>query len=170
MTQISKFLIKAIDGMLYLFIGPFAVLYIIPHFLTDRFPPQEHGFGLPGLYTTGIVLMVSGALLALWCTWQMLWRGKGTPLVATPPSEILNQGIYKYIRNPMMWSLILVLLGEVVHHGSWVLALWLAAWARIGHLFLVMYEEPQLHQRFGESYAAYCRNVPRWLPRIRKSA
>ena len=29
------------------------------------------------------------------------------------------------------------------------------------------YEEPTLARRFGAEYEEYCRNVPRWLPRLR---
>ena len=30
------------------------------------------------------------------------------------------------------------------------------------HLFVVLYEEPSLELRFGESYLSYCKAVPRW--------
>ena len=32
------------------------------------------------------------------------------------------------------------------------------------HLFVISYEEPTLRDTFGESYEAYRREVPRWLP------
>jgi protein-S-isoprenylcysteine O-methyltransferase Ste14 len=32
-------------------------------------------------------------------------------------------------------------------------------------LFVLMYEEPSLERRFGESYRAYRRATPRWIPR-----
>ena len=34
------------------------------------------------------------------------------------------------------------------------------------HVMVVHIEEPELRKRFGESYAEYCRSVPRWLPRL----
>jgi protein-S-isoprenylcysteine O-methyltransferase Ste14 len=34
-------------------------------------------------------------------------------------------------------------------------------------LFVVLYEEPTLRRKFGTQYEAYCRNVPRWIPRLR---
>jgi protein-S-isoprenylcysteine O-methyltransferase Ste14 len=33
-------------------------------------------------------------------------------------------------------------------------------------LFVRFYEEPTLRKRFGAEYEEYCRNVPRWVPRI----
>jgi protein-S-isoprenylcysteine O-methyltransferase Ste14 len=33
------------------------------------------------------------------------------------------------------------------------------------HAFVVLYEEPTLHSRFGDSYDRYRSRVPRYLPR-----
>ncbi len=35
-------------------------------------------------------------------------------------------------------------------------------------LFVVFYEEPTLRKKFGAEYEEYCRNVPRWVPRLRR--
>jgi protein-S-isoprenylcysteine O-methyltransferase Ste14 len=35
----------------------------------------------------------------------------------------------------------------------------------LAHLFVVLYEEPTLEARFGDSYRAYKRTTPRWIPR-----
>ena len=34
-------------------------------------------------------------------------------------------------------------------------------------LFVRFYEEPTLREKFGAAYEEYCRNVPRWIPRLR---
>jgi protein-S-isoprenylcysteine O-methyltransferase Ste14 len=34
-------------------------------------------------------------------------------------------------------------------------------------LFVLLYEEPTLRKMFGADYEEYCRNVHRWLPRMR---
>jgi hypothetical protein len=33
-------------------------------------------------------------------------------------------------------------------------------------VFVVFYEEPTLRRKFGAEYEVYCRNVPRWIPRL----
>jgi protein-S-isoprenylcysteine O-methyltransferase Ste14 len=33
-------------------------------------------------------------------------------------------------------------------------------------LFVRLYEEPTLRRVFGAEYEEYCRNVPRWIPRM----
>jgi protein-S-isoprenylcysteine O-methyltransferase Ste14 len=35
------------------------------------------------------------------------------------------------------------------------------------HLFVTLYEEPDLRRRFGASYEAYLSRVPRWIPRLK---
>jgi protein-S-isoprenylcysteine O-methyltransferase Ste14 len=34
-------------------------------------------------------------------------------------------------------------------------------------LFVLLYEEPHLRKKFGADYEEYCRNVRRWVPRMR---
>jgi protein-S-isoprenylcysteine O-methyltransferase Ste14 len=37
--------------------------------------------------------------------------------------------------------------------------------ALVFHLRVVTFEEPALTRQFGEQFAAYLRQVPRWIPR-----
>ncbi len=162
---LSKNLLRFIDGALYGFIGPFSVLFIIPHFLMKIVPfPAEEGFGFAGLKIAGIILMWSGAVLAVWCSVLMFLYGKGTPLVTSAPQKIMARNIYGKIRNPMMWALFLVVLGEIFLYGHCILIIWLAAMCRIIYLIVVNYEEPQLERRFGENWDEYCKSVPPWFP------
>ena len=124
------------------------------------------GFGIQTVYYGGMALMWSGGLLALMCTLYMFIGLKGTPLVTSPPEKILVKGPYAYVRNPMMLSLLLTLLGEAFFFAHGLLFVWLICWARIGHLMVVNYEEPQLEIRFGEGWKIYCLKVPRWVPRM----
>jgi len=39
------------------------------------------------------------------------------------------------------------------------------AFAALTHAFVVLYEEPTLERRFGESYRRYRGSVNRWIPR-----
>ena len=66
----------------------------------------------------------------------------------------------------MMWALMIVVWGEALMYGQSILLIWLIALARILYLVVVNYEEPQLEQRFGESWKEYCQEVPRWFPRL----
>jgi protein-S-isoprenylcysteine O-methyltransferase Ste14 len=164
---ILKFFGRIIDASLYGFIGPFSVLYIIPQFLMKLSGIRTNeGFGIPGVETVGIVLMWLGAALAIYCSVLMLLFAKGTPAVTSAPQKILARNIYAYIRHPMMWSLFIVVSGEILTFGNIILLAWLVAMSRIIYLIVVNYEEPQLERRFGEAWNEYCRKVPRWMPRL----
>jgi protein-S-isoprenylcysteine O-methyltransferase Ste14 len=73
------------------------------------------------------------------------------------------------VRNPMYVGFFVGWLGLWVVFGRASLtALSVAFVAIVGTaLFVQLYEEPTLRKMFGEEYEAYCRNVPRWIPRMR---
>jgi protein-S-isoprenylcysteine O-methyltransferase Ste14 len=39
----------------------------------------------------------------------------------------------------------------------------------LAHIFVLIYEEPTLEQKFGNSYLEYKTRVDRWLPRFTKN-
>jgi protein-S-isoprenylcysteine O-methyltransferase Ste14 len=78
--------------------------------------------------------------------------------------RLLTDGIYARTRNPrylefLAFSLAYVAFANYV--GTWVL---FALTFPAIHL-VVLLEEPELRERFGEEYEEYCRRVPRYLPR-----
>ena len=79
---------------------------------------------------------------------------------------MLTRNIYGYVRNPMMWALFIIVFGEILTFGHFILLVWLIAMIRIIYLIVTNYEEPQLERRFGESWKEYCQEVPLWLPRF----
>ncbi len=54
-------------------------------------------------------------------------------------------------------------LGEALFFGATVLLIYAAAMFLALHLLIVLHEEPELRQRFGEDYETYRKTVPRWL-------
>ena len=78
------------------------------------------------------------------------------------------RGLYRYVRNPMYISVVRVLGGECLFFRSWVLARYLAWCFAIFFLVVLFYEEPVLRSKFGPAYKQYCRDVPCWLPRLRR--
>jgi protein-S-isoprenylcysteine O-methyltransferase Ste14 len=55
----------------------------------------------------------------------------------------------------------------VLGHADLVAIAAVAAVALAVDLFVVLYEEPTLRQKFGADYDEYCQNVGRWWPRMR---
>src|SRR4051812_10453821 len=49
----------------------------------------------------GILLVVVGAALALWCILTFALSGRGTPAPFDPPRRLVVAGPYRLVRNPM---------------------------------------------------------------------
>jgi protein-S-isoprenylcysteine O-methyltransferase Ste14 len=80
---------------------------------------------------------------------------------------LLTEGIYGRIRHPRYVELGLGLLGYALISNY--LAVYVLFLASLPILYLVaVLEERELHERFGQSYADYCRRVPRFLPDLRR--
>jgi protein-S-isoprenylcysteine O-methyltransferase Ste14 len=116
----------------------------------------------------GAVPSVFGFSVALRCIWDFGRTGRGTPAPFVPPQRLVVVGFYRYVRNPMYvgfflgWTGLWIVFG---HASRGVLLLLLVAMAAVG-LFVNFYEEPTLEKMFGADYEEYCRNVPRWIPRV----
>lgn len=161
----AKLALGIFDSLIYLFLGPFTVIGTIPLLLMDA----DAAMGLPhftspDLIHAGYTIMNIGAALALWCTWLM-HRGGGTPIPSMPAAEIVRSGPYAYVRHPMMHSLLIVCIGELLVTGSLLILMWIPVAMRAGVLFVDHFEEPVLLVRFGQAYKDYCHDVPRWWPR-----
>jgi protein-S-isoprenylcysteine O-methyltransferase Ste14 len=120
----------------------------------------------PGLYL-GVVLVASGIALLAMCIWEFARRGRGTLSPVDPPKELVVQGLYRYVRNPMYLAVSLILIGEHMLTHSWPLLVYWAVCFVIWNVFVIGYEEPTLRRQFGESYERYARDVRRWIPRFR---
>ena len=126
--------------------------------------PIEWGLHAAG----GIVLMALGIAGYLWCALDFAFVGRGTPAPIDPPKELVVRGLYRYVRNPMYISVATALGGECLLFRSWVLARYLVYCFAIIFLVVLFYEEPALRGKFGAAYEKYCRDVPRWIPRLRR--
>lgn len=118
----------------------------------------------------GAALIVLGVAGLLWCGWHFATTGRGTPAPFDPPKALVAKGPYRWVRNPMYVSVATILIGESLFFQTTVLLGYLAvAWLFI-HLFVLLYEEPTLREKFGDSYEDYCRRVSRWIPRPPRDA
>jgi protein-S-isoprenylcysteine O-methyltransferase Ste14 len=64
----------------------------------------------------------------------------------------------------MYMGVLLILLGEAWLFYSRALLLYAVGCFVIVHAFVLLYDEPHLRRKFGDSYAHYCGEVNRWLP------
>jgi protein-S-isoprenylcysteine O-methyltransferase Ste14 len=114
----------------------------------------------------GAVMIVAGFALWAWTVRLLARVGKGTLAPWDPTERLVAEGPYRVVRNPMISAVFAVLLGEAALFGSTGLLIWAGGFFLINHAFFLLYEEPALERRFGESYREYKRTVPRWIPRL----
>jgi protein-S-isoprenylcysteine O-methyltransferase Ste14 len=122
--------------------------------------------GVAGLF--GLLLMAGGAALYVATAfWGFALRGRGTPAPIDPPKTLVVEGPYRVVRNPMYSAVASVVMGEALLFQSVALGELAVALFAGAMVFVLFYEEPALRRKFGAEYEAYCRQVPRWIPRFR---
>ena len=92
--------------------------------------------------------------------------GGGTPAPWKPINNLIIEGPYKLVRNPMLLGVYFILFGMAVFLSSWPIFIWLVVFFAGYNTYTVFKEEPELQERYGKSYLQYKEGVPRWIPRI----
>jgi protein-S-isoprenylcysteine O-methyltransferase Ste14 len=133
---------------------------------------MDGAFGFPMLLSgpsgilIGIILIAVGLIIWAWC---VVWftKAKGTPVPFNPPRELVTAGPYAWSRNPMLTGVFIFMFGVgfLLHSVSMVFV-WTPVFVVFNVLELKLVEEPELERRFGESYIAYKRRVPMFVPRV----
>ncbi len=92
----------------------------------------------------------------------------GLPEIAPDrfPRKLITDGIYARMRHPRYVQLLIALLGYALIANYLAVYLVVALWIP-GIYIIVLLEEKELRDHFGETYQAYCRQVPRFLPRLK---
>lgn len=159
----------SIVGALLLVPGT-ALVYVplIIIFATERTSAEADPVGpsSPWLWL-GIVMAAAGATLGVWASRLFVTIGRGTPAPWDPTRKLVVTGPYRYVRNPMVIGLMLMLGAEALILWSWPIAAWLAVFFLANATYIPLSEERDLEHRFGTPYRLYKENVPAWLPRFR---
>lgn len=145
---------------------PGTMLMLLPCYLVGR-DLALFSFGI--FRWLGIPFWAAGAAIMIWCAWVFTVQGEGTPLPTSPPKRLMTRGLYHLLRNPIYLGAVIFLLGFVFWHPATSI-LWMPVIVAISaHLFVILYEEPHLRKTFGSEFEQYCRSVPRWFPKWRRS-
>lgn len=148
---------------LFTLVAPGTVTVILPYVLLRNARVE---FAAHAGQWFGLAPLLFGFGIYLWCTKDFAVKGRGTPAPIDAPKQLVVNGLYRFVRNPMYVGILLLLLGEIVLFATTTL-LFYAAVVFLGfHLFVLLYEEPTLRRLFGAEYVQYCTRVPRWLPRF----
>jgi len=111
----------------------------------------------------GLLPLVAGFLLLLWCVRDFYVAGSGTLAPWAPPRNLVTTGLYRYSRNPMYVAVTVMLMGWSMSFASAGLALYALCVIVAFHLRVVFGEEPWLARTHGALWDEYQARVPRWL-------
>ena len=151
---------------------PFVMTILVPRWLMSAYAQSDTRWidGTLGAIfgrVTGIAILFLGLSLFSWCIALFARVGRGTLAPWDPTKHLVVVGPYRFVRNPMISAVLIILMGESLLLGSRVLALWAIGFFIINALYFRLLEEPGLEQRFGDEYRRYKAAVPRWIPRAK---
>lgn len=112
-----------------------------------------------GIEDAGLVLIFVCVLGRAWSTLYIGGRKK---------ESLVREGPYSISRNPLYLFSFIGVAGIGAGAGSVTLALFLLILTYIVFRWVVMHEEGFLMKAHGEAYARYVREVPRFLPDLRR--
>jgi len=127
------------------------------------------GFSIPTAVRlpVGIALMVVGTPAVVWTIARFL-RVRGTPIPFNPPPQLVTNGMYGVIRNPMLTGWTLLLIGVGILLQSFVfLAVFMPAFLLLHIVYLKLVEEKEMEKKFGQAYTDYRRRVPMFIPGLK---
>lgn len=158
--------------LLSILLLPFMVVVVVPNWLLTRYAAGGSRWldGLPILWLSraaGAIIGLIGLALFSWCVGLFAKVGQGTLAPWDPTRNLVAVGPYRFMRNPMISGVALMLIGQALLRGSWAIGIWAGVFVLINHIYFVLFEEPGLEQRFGEPYRVYKVTVPRWMPRLK---
>ena len=130
------------------------------------FTPPRAGLELVAV-AAGVFALAVGITLFIASLSRFVSIGRGTLAPWDPPRHLVVRGPYRYVRNPMISGVVFVAFGEALILRSSPHFLWALFFLVNNLIWIPLYEEPSLEQRFGGDYRTYRRHVPRFIPRLR---
>ncbi|MEK1890223.1 MAG: isoprenylcysteine carboxylmethyltransferase family protein [Phyllobacterium sp.] len=128
----------------------------------DRLHPLPF---LPAAIPAGVfggIVFLAGLALLIWAA--TTFRRAGTQIMTTrPTATIVNEGPYRFTRNPIYIGMFLGLIGLAIAFDSLWLIVLLVPFYFVIRYGVVAREEAYLERKFGDVYLAYKARVGRWL-------
>lgn len=114
------------------------------------------------LSRVGWVVTIVGFVIAHWGVLTFFLAGT-TMFPFEPASRLVRHGPYRFTRNPMYVGLTVSYIGiALIMNVGWPLALLpLVLWGM--DILVIREEEKYLSRTFGDDYAAYKKQVRRWI-------
>ena len=140
-----------------LFVLIFAMAYVLERAHPLPVPLTEHATFWPR-----IVFLNSSWILALWATGFMV-RARTHINPLRPATSLVRGGPFKFSRNPLSASLVLLYIGMAFQINSLWPVFLLPVLLLVNHFGIILREERYLEAKFGDEYRNYRAAVRRWI-------
>ena len=165
MADDARLPIRALVGtIVFVAVLPATVIVLAPYWLTG-WRLREPFLGTTLTRWVGALLVVAALPVFVSFLGRFVFEGRGTPAPIAPTERLVVGGPFRWVRNPGYVAVDAMLIGQGLLFGSPAVLVYAALIALAFHVFVLVYEEPTLRQTYGAEYDAYCRRVPRWIPR-----
>lgn len=126
--------------------------------------PLEAALG-SAFWVPGVLLALAGQALRFYVLGQVPegTSGQGSVIEA---STLNTRGPYARVRNPLYLGNLLIVTGLVAVAQDGLVAAVALAFFFGEYFFIIRAEESFLRQTFGAAFDAWCKEVPRWVPRL----
>ena len=119
------------------------------------------------LFYIAILFLALGLFLAIWSVRTFYYKGgDGTPGPWRPISNLVVDGPYRYVRNPMLLGVFILLLFESIFFTSISLFYWFIIFFVGNIIYFKAFEEKELIKRFGSDYEDYRKKVSMFFPKF----
>ncbi len=145
----------------------FTVLFVLAAILADQLLDLPSILPESAKLPVSLPLMTVGVFIAAWSALHF-FKVKGTPVPFNPPPKVVKTGPYRYVRNPMLTGVFLLLfgIGFAVNSISMVI-FFTPLYILVNVWELKNIEEPELIKRLGNEYIAYKSQTPMFIPGFR---
>ncbi|HSS20382.1 MAG TPA: isoprenylcysteine carboxylmethyltransferase family protein [Pyrinomonadaceae bacterium] len=155
-------LLTLVRGIAYSIVFVALVLIYLPIQIALPGLAQPARFGFPQIF--GLLFAALAGIVVVWCIVTFALIGQGTPAPFDSPRRLITRGPYSHLRNPIYLSAANALTGAALFYLSLSIFAYACVFLVLAHVLVVLHEEPALEETFGDEYANYKRNVPRWWP------
>ncbi|MFX1274042.1 MAG: methyltransferase [Promethearchaeota archaeon] len=116
----------------------------------------------------GFVILGFGLALFIECNWLFYSIGRGTlvPITKIETRSMVIKGPYRYVRNPMIISVMIMLLAESLLFNSISILIYTGIFFIVNVIYMPLSEEKGLIVRFGDEFLHYKKNVRAWIPKL----
>jgi protein-S-isoprenylcysteine O-methyltransferase Ste14 len=118
----------------------------------------------PAAWRSSLGLFLLAASLGITVWHKRIFRRANTNVNTFDiPDKLIEEGLFKYTRNPMYLGFVASLASAAFVMGA------LSPWIIVGAFFLltdlwyIPYEERVMYAKFGGQYEAYCSRTHRWI-------